>query len=178
MDQESENTQDEEFVRQLTEHQLPLRLFIRSIMSGRDEAWDALQQTNAVLWRKKHQFEPGTNFRAWAFKIARYEALMLLRKERNRAWLLFDDNMIDQIEEEMPTESYDLERRQQALENCMQNLKDHDKELIRRRYFHNDHLETYALELGRTAGTLKTRLFRIRAALRRCILKQLAITES
>ena len=172
------SSQDEEFVKLLTEHQFPLRVFIRSLMPGRDEAWDALQETNAVLWRKKNQFEMGTNFKAWAFKIARYEVLVLLKKERNRGWQLFDEGMIDHIETEMPSQAYELEVKQRALEVCMQNLKPHDRELVQRRYLQTGSLNTYAKELNRTAGTLKTRLFRLRAALRRCINQQLNPKES
>jgi len=161
------------FVSLLVEHQQPLRIFIRALMPGRDEAWDVLQQTNAVLWTKKEDFELGSNFRAWAFKVARYEILAFFQRERRKGWLIFDNEMVEVLEEELPAEPYELEQRLRVLETCMEELKPHDKELLRRHYLLEGSLDSYAKELGRTVGTLKTRLFRLRAALRQCVRKHL-----
>lgn len=163
----------EEFVTLLISHQQSLRVFILSLMPGYAEAWDVLQQTNMVLWRKRSSFTVGTNFRAWAFKIARFEVLSFLQREQRRGWMLFDNDMMDLIEREIPADPLALERRLQALEACMDTLKAHDRELIRRRYLSAGNLEEYARQLGRTVGTLKTRLFRLRVALRQCITRRL-----
>ena len=48
---------------------------------------------------------------------------------------------------------------------------------VKPRYRDPSFLEEYARELDRSAGTLKARLFKIRAGLRQCIKRQLALEE-
>ena len=167
----------ESFVSLLTEHQLVLRAYIRSMMPGHDEAQDVLQETNMVLWRKKAEFRSGTNFRSWACKVARYQVMAWRQKRKRQNWLIFDDDIIERIGEELDTTPGDLERQRRALEKCKAKLPDRDRELLRHCYVKSMTLGDYARELGRSVGTLKTRLFRIRAVLRRCILQTMAREE-
>lgn len=66
---------DSRIVALLTEHQLPLRHYVQSLLPGDSSAADVTQLTNTTLWQKREEFELGTNFKAWAFAIARYEVL-------------------------------------------------------------------------------------------------------
>ncbi|MCH7225436.1 sigma factor [Haloferula sp. A504] len=68
------------YVKLMTEHQGNLRAFIISLMPGSPDVADVLQETNAALWQKRAKFEPGSNFIAWSFQIARYE----VRRQRDR----------------------------------------------------------------------------------------------
>jgi len=61
-----------EFVSLLTEHQADLWAYIISQMPGSPDVGDILQKNNLVLWTKQNQSKLGTNFRAWAFTIARF----------------------------------------------------------------------------------------------------------
>jgi len=167
------NDAPDEFVRLLLEHQQALRVYIRALMPGRDEAWDVFQQTNAVMWSKQASFTVGTNFRAWAFSVARFEVGAFFQKERRKGWLIFDDELIGLLEDEMPSEPMELETRFHALEACVTGLKPHDRELVRQRYMLEGSLESYAQQLGRSVGTLKTRLFRLRESLKNCMRQQL-----
>ena len=63
------------YVSLMTKHQANLRAFIVSLMPGSQDVEDVLQNTNAVLWQKRARYAHGTNFIAWAFKIARFEVL-------------------------------------------------------------------------------------------------------
>ncbi|PWG73383.1 RNA polymerase subunit sigma-24, partial [Enterococcus hirae] len=67
--------QDEAIVALLTEHQSALRLYVASLLPGESSTPDVAQQANATIWKKRDDFEIGTNFKAWAFSIARYEVL-------------------------------------------------------------------------------------------------------
>jgi RNA polymerase sigma-70 factor (ECF subfamily) len=168
----------ESFVQLLTGHQLMLRAYIRAMMPGHDEAQDVLQETNLVLWRKKGEFQEGTNFRAWACKVARFQVMAWRQKRKRHNWLVFDDDIIGQIGEDLrDMRPEELDRRHRALNECAAKLPAHDRELLRRCYVKATTLRDYARELGRSVGTLKTRLFRIRAVLRRCIVKTLAAEE-
>ncbi len=53
--------------------------YTRTLLPNAENARDVLQETNIVLWRKRNEFKPGTDFVAWACKVAYYQALSFLR---------------------------------------------------------------------------------------------------
>ncbi len=165
---------DKEFVRQLTLHQGAVLAYIRSLMGGARDSQDVLQQTNLKLWEKKADFIPGTNFKSWAFAVARYEVLGQRRRLRRDGWIVFNEALCERLAEDLRDDETDWEDALQALECCLAKLRPQDKELVQVRYSSRERLEDYAHELDRSPGTLKARLFKIRAALRRCVEGSLA----
>ncbi|MCU0779534.1 MAG: hypothetical protein MUF04_00370 [Akkermansiaceae bacterium] len=89
----------QEFVRLLTEHQWAIRGFIPSLMPGSPDIGDVLQETNLVMWKKRSQFAPGSNFMAWASRIARYEVLHHRDRMRKHHSLPFSDELIHVLAE-------------------------------------------------------------------------------
>ena len=55
-----------------------------------------MQETNAVLWRKAHEFKLGTNFGAWMLRVA-YFQVMAHRRKITRDRLVFDDDFLADI---------------------------------------------------------------------------------
>ena len=114
----------QEFVRLLTEHQAVLRGYIRSLIPNASDIWDVVQNTNIALWEHRDDFELGTNFRAWAFTIARYRALEHRRKLQKDHRLVFDERLIDQLDQTPHDwEAARLESKHRALEHCLGKLK-------------------------------------------------------
>lgn len=165
---------DQAFVQLLTDHQAAILAYIRSLMPGYPGIRDIQQLTNLTLWRKKNDFTLGTNFKAWAFAVARFQVRSQRRRLRREGWLVFDDELAEKFAAEAPTDPDHLSEVHLALQRCLSNLPENDRSLIRKRYMENVTLEQYAAELDRHTGTLKTRLFRLRAGLRQCIRRQLA----
>lgn len=56
-----------------------------------------------------------------------------------------------------------------ALDRCFEKLNEKQRNLIEQRYTPGKSLETYATELGTSAGSLRITLHRIRQALKRCV---------
>ncbi len=168
---------DQEFVQLLTDHQTSILAYIRSLMPGYPGARDIQQQTNITLWKKKNDFEIGTNFKAWAFSVARYQVLTQRRRLRRDGWLVFDDELASRFADEGPSDPGELDATHRALHVCMDKLRDIDRELLHKRYTEKVTLREYAQELDRSPGTLKARLYKIRGALRQCIKRQLATEE-
>ncbi len=162
-----------DYVKLMTEHQGNLRAFIISLMPGSPDVADVLQETNAVLWRKRDRFEPGSNFLAWAFQIARYEVLRQLHHQRRSGLVTFSEETINMLAEIDPPD-HAAENLLTALDRCLDKLNDSQQELIRERYTPGHSLEDLAARNGRTAGSLRIALLRIREVLRRCIDETLA----
>ncbi|MEM9018735.1 MAG: sigma factor, partial [Verrucomicrobiota bacterium] len=76
-----------------------LRALVFSMTGRREDVSDIVQETNHVLWRKREQFEEGTNFWAWASKIAFFQ-VMAHRKKRLRDRHVFGDELVHTIADE------------------------------------------------------------------------------
>ncbi|MFZ9747048.1 MAG: sigma-70 family RNA polymerase sigma factor [Opitutaceae bacterium] len=161
----------------LTEVQLPLRLYVRSLLPGDPAASDVAQQANATLWRKRDAFELGTNFRAWAFRVARYEVLNYRKRQARDARLVFSERLEETFAEELAGPADDLAARHEALKQCLSNLRGKDRDLILHRYAGGGTLADYAARTGRSEGGLKVTLHRLRNALLACIRGQLQQKE-
>ncbi len=172
VDPNNEETRD--FIRELTDHQSALRSFVGYLMSGATGVSDVVQEVNLLLWEKKDQYEPGTNFRAWAFAAARYSVFSHRRKMRRDGMFVFDDELIDQLADEWEEEDSDHDRLLGALHRCLAALPEKDASLIQTRYSGHGNVENEALKTGQNSGNLRIRLFRLRAALKQCVLRELA----
>ncbi len=164
---------DVEYLQLVTRHQPAIYGYIRSLAPGSDIE-DILQETNLVLWEKAASFQPGTNFKAFAFRIAHFKTLEALRSEKRRHWLVFDSDLMASIADRQAGEDHLAEGQQAALRQCLLALSDEEQGLIRSRYSQRKTVREIARETGRTEGALQQLYFRLRNALRTCIESRLA----
>ena len=166
-----------EFVTLLTKHQPDLWSYIITLMPGDADTADVLQKTNLVLWTKQQQFESGTNFRAWAFAVARFEVLAHLKKNKREGIVLLDDELLDRIAHEAPDALAPSELRLAALERCLNKVRPQDRALLEHRYRSNLGLDEFASRVGRSVSALSVTLHRLRVSLRKCVRDQLTLEE-
>jgi RNA polymerase sigma-70 factor, ECF subfamily len=162
-----------EFVTLYTRHYAQLQFYVIALLPSVGDAADVLQETSLVLWRKFSTYQGGTNFYAWACKIARLQALKH-RQRMSRSARLFEIELMDQLAEEAAREEVATAASHEALAACMDKLSDGDRSLIRKRYQPNTSVRELAAEIGRTANSVSKSLGRIRRALLDCIQRQLA----
>jgi RNA polymerase sigma-70 factor (ECF subfamily) len=166
---------EEEFIAELTTNQPALQAFIISLMPGDPGADDVMQRTNLTLWRKRQTYQSGTNFRAWAFECAKWTLRAYLKEKQRKSWLLVDEELLKTVTERMVERiPQPPDAPQAALRLCLERLRPIDRDLVVSHYEEGRTLAECAQKSGRTAGTLKVTLFRLRAALRRCISDRLA----
>lgn len=162
-----------EFVSQLTRYQPDIWAYLLGLMPGHPDVSDVLQKTNLVLWNKRESFELGSNFRAWALTVARYEVMAHLKSQRRRPVFVFDDALIETLASEGPADMGDSSCRLEALETCLHSLRKEDRELLEHRYQRQGGLDDFARRCGRSVSALSVSLFRLRTALRRCVVQRL-----
>lgn len=160
---------DSHFVTLLTANQLPVMLYARSLMPGEAAAQDVAQQANAKIWEKRAEFEPGTNFKAWAFSIVRFEVLNYRKQQARDARLVFSADLQQVMAADLAEASDDVQQRHEALKECLRKLRPQDRQLLLHRYASQGTLQDYAGLVGRSAGGLKVTLHRLRSALLTCI---------
>lgn len=174
------SNKDNEFVNFLTNSQTDLLVFIQSLLPGDSSVKDILQRVNMIIWNKRSQFKQGTNFRAWAFSIARWEVRTFLKENKRNSWLILDDELVGKIAEsaEDKLEAQGADEMRSHLDQCLEALKPAERELVGQRYFSQTSLKDYAESIGRPVTSLKSTLYRIRASLKRCIEARIAVEQA
>ncbi len=73
------------FVELLNSLRVPMTNYCRHLLWHSEDIEDALQEIMATAYEKYPQFEPGTNFRAWMFRIATYTVFNINRKYKRES---------------------------------------------------------------------------------------------
>ena len=71
----SDSNRYEEFVSLVRLYTSQVLAYINALLLNRNDAEDLFQETCLVLWQKFDEFQPGTNFLAWALRIADYKVM-------------------------------------------------------------------------------------------------------
>ena len=147
-------------------HEGVIRAFVRALQPSLPDADDIMQETFLTISRKAETYELGTNFVAWAFSIARLKALENIR-QRKRATVLSEAAIVA-LTEGSPSLDMMTER-EQALEQCVEQLNPKMRTLLWRRYSTRQSSEEMASETGMTSIAVRVALTKARAFLRNCV---------
>lgn len=157
-----------EFVRLLLQHQRRIHGLILALVPHGADADDILQEASAVMWEKFGEFEPGTNFAAWALRIARYQVMAYYStKRRQRARL--SDETIDSVVERMAARADREDARSAALDGCLARLPEEERRLLDLRYRAEVPADELARRSGHTVFAVYKSLDRIHARLLECL---------
>ncbi len=163
---------EERFLKLFLAHERRLFGFLMALVPDWSIAEDLLQETSVVLWRKLDEFDPGTDFAAWALSVARYQVLDYRKRER-RNRVLFSDRTVEMLADEMATLSRTNDARRDALETCLTKLKPRDRELIHQRYEPGATTQGVADRVGHSIQAIYKALNRIHGQLLLCIRRTL-----
>jgi RNA polymerase sigma-70 factor (ECF subfamily) len=118
-------------------------------------------------------FEDEGRLRAWAWQVARNRAFELLRQSQRQAAVL-DGAVLDRLAGEFQSrDPKGLTDRIDALRNCMEELTDNTREVVRLRYVDELPADEIARKLNRTADAVYKSLTRVYATLAACIERRL-----
>jgi RNA polymerase sigma-70 factor, ECF subfamily len=166
-----------QFMELLTGHHRQLFGYIYALVRNLEDTDDLYQQTTLVLWKKFNEFQPGTNFGAWACRVARFEVLNFLQ-ERRHARVTFDDDVLHALADAESSDAASDDSRQQALEGCLSKLGGSDRHLLQLAYGGPHNIKAVAVQVGRSAQSVYNSLSRIRQALFSCVQRRLALQEA
>ena len=152
----------------LASHQPRLAAYIRSLTADVQASRDILQETNVTLLKKSRDFQPGTNFTAWSFRVAYFEVLSW-RRGKGRERLHFDDELVESIAGASEKTSASYDERLDALKGCISELPDRQREIIQRRYLNAESVQDIAADLGYKPNAASQLLHRARTNLLKCI---------
>jgi RNA polymerase sigma-70 factor (ECF subfamily) len=141
---------------------------IYSMLAHWEDADDVFQETSRVLWEKFSEFEPGTNFFAWAKRIACFQVLAFRQKKR-RSHVQFTDAFLDVVANATETNNERLETEQRALTHCIEQLKPREREIVLLRFAPGATTKTVAERLGMTTDAIYKAISRAQSALLKCV---------
>lgn len=164
--------QQTRFIEALTRHQPALEAFCHANLGNREEAREALQSTSVKLWEKVADWNPETEFLPWAFAVARFTFLSLVR-DKMRDRLVFDEDVVLAMAEETEAAASEFPERREALRGCMAKLKEEQRELVHSHYIGGRTLKEIAAAMQRSESAIKMTMLRLRQQLSACIQRQL-----
>ncbi len=171
-DSESAGPSRGDFVQLLTKAQLGLLRYITALVGNADAASNILQETNLLLWQKADDFNAGTNFDAWATKVAYWQVKAYVR-DRGRDRHVFSEELMAQLAESSEGRT-NIDLTIQMLQRCLEMLRRVDRELIALRYGSSFSVGQISSHLGKSPAAVKGALMRARRTLRACIERRLA----
>ena len=149
-------------------HQQRLYGFIYTLVPNPADAEDLLQQTSLVLWQKFNEFDRNRSFPTWAFGIAHLLVLKHLRKKR-RSRVVFSDELIARLAEVRHNEEETQLADPVALADCIEELSENDRKLIKLCYTAKHNIKAAAAAIGRPAASVYVSLVRVRRLLIDCL---------
>ncbi len=163
----------EYFMTLYTESQRKIYIYIASLLPDLTDADDLFQETSMVLWRKFSEFQPGTSFIAWAYRIA-FNLVKRYYAQQHRSRLVFDAALLEILKEDARVVSEQLDTNRQAVLECLQRLRPQDRDLIRRRYEKGATVAMISQVIGRPVEGIYKALQRIHKTLYLCVKRKLA----
>ncbi len=157
----------------LTQHQRRIFSYLYTLVPDRHDAEDLLQETNLVICEKFAEFEPDTDFVAWACQIAWWR-VRAARQKYARSKVVFDDTVLAAVAHTALELRHETDQRHEALDQCLKKLHARDRELVLSRYEPGSGVEAAARRSGRTLVAAYKALGRIRKLLLDCVGNQLA----
>jgi RNA polymerase sigma-70 factor, ECF subfamily len=162
--------QHADFLRLYAHHEAALHVFVRTMLSSRQEADEVMQQVVVVLWSK---YEQARDFRTWAFGVARLEVLKFLQS-RTRDRHVFDEALLHRLADLAALHGPQVSARREALDGCLEKLPPTQRELVLMAYTKGTRIDDLATQRGQTPMALYKVLHRIRQLLLDCVERTLA----
>jgi RNA polymerase sigma-70 factor (ECF subfamily) len=161
-----------EFFALYTRHSRQLYGYLRALVPQQADADDAFQEVSAVLWEKFDDFQPGSNFVAWAMQVAKY-CVLNWRDRQRRLPVSLSDAFLEAVALESAGMTDLLEAQHRALADCYQQLPVEQRDLLDQRYRASASVKQLAEETKRPLRTVYRLLEQIHSALMQCIERKL-----
>ncbi len=156
-----------------------LRAFIGAMVRDPAAREDVFQEVSMILWKSFQKYDPTRPFGAWARGIA---ARKILEDFRLRSKLpeAMPPEVIEEIalgfEPEQTSDSW--QAREQALQQCLQQLPQRSGTLVADRYARGQSIEEISDNTGMSADSIYQALSRLRKQLRDCVTRRLNQTNN
>jgi RNA polymerase sigma-70 factor, ECF subfamily len=171
-EQNRKDTGQQQFVALLLANQRRVTTYIATLLCSPPDVDDLFQEASIVMWQKFHTFQPGTNFAAWACRIAHLKVLEF-RRRRRRGPVLFSDELLDSLAQECNNQAGDHQRQHEKLAECIAELGPSQRGLLQLRFAEKSSLAATAKNVGHAINTVRRQLQSVYSTLMKCVAKKL-----
>lgn len=142
--------------------------YLESRLNDPFAAADVLNEVMLEIWRHGVRFAGRSKVSTWVLGIARHKAIDHMRREGRHRGEVFDEAMPD---EDSPSASDAIAGLQEAgrLKRCLARLSEVQREMVHLAFFEGLSYPEIATVAGCPEGTVKTRIFHAKQALKRCL---------
>lgn len=167
---------NDEFLCLFLANQRRIFTFILMMVPNRSDAEDLMQETTSWMWSHFDEYTPGTNFGAWGIQIARYKILKLNNQRQNHR-LKFSVDVLRLIDDQSEEVYEKTSPRMDALQRCLLNLNDRDRQMLYFRYEQGLTVKKLAQLADRPIQGIYKTMARIHRLLLQCVRRTLALEE-
>lgn len=160
----------------LMRHHSQLYGFIYACLGNHADVEDVLQEVSLIVAQKFDQLENESGFLAWAREITRREILEFHKRHARRP-APFEPKIVQVLTDALQRLDgrTNWEPRHEALTECLDELPENSRKIIRMRYDSQiRNVESIAEQMGLTLSATYSVLKRIREGLRECVERRLA----
>jgi len=165
------------FLRHYLQARRTIFTYVYMFVGNASDADDVFQDVCVVMWNKFDQFQPGSNFLAWAKQITRNLVMDYRKHHRRHRVRGLDDKMVDMLAFRYEHIQDQVGDRIDALKHCVEKLSFRDRDLVRRAYERNESVKDIAKECHVSLQRIYKRLGTVHGALLRCVRLALQGTE-
>ena len=171
------NTHDAEFEAQALRHLPEVARFARSLTGDDSDAEDLVQDTFLTAYRQWHQFEAGTECRAWLFTICRHRFYRV--RERTARQTPVEDPELESLAAAATfhsardaglSDAFERSEVRAAVLSAMEGLPEPYRDVALLVDLHDHTYDSAAAILEVPVGTVRSRLFRARRLLQEQLL--------
>lgn len=135
-----------------------------ALMRNRMAAEDAAQESVVRIWRSLGRYDPRSPLSSWIYAITRNRCFSALQKA-HEATSLANVDLTEATHSPAASAESDVNEQSQLLQELVSSLPAKLRQTLLLYYFQDRSVDEAALMLGVPAGTVKTHLFRARAAI-------------
>lgn len=142
--------------------------FARSRLDDPHAAADVVNEVMLVVWRTAGRFQGGSRVRTWVLGIANNKVMDALRRRGRRQHEELDEGLADDSSEAGERIVVAAQNSRSVL-TCLKALTDQHRQVVHLAFFEDLTYGEIAEIIGRPAGTVKTRMYHAKIALKRCL---------
>lgn len=142
--------------------------FALSRLNDSFAAADILNETMIEVWRHAGRFQGRSKVMTWVLGIANHKVIDLIRKA-NREPIAEPDESLPDTDSPTPEASAGLASERERIRNCLATLSEKHRTALHLAFFEDMAYGEIAEIVGCPEGTVKTRVFHAKEALKKCL---------
>ncbi len=159
-------------------YEKPLFCFIQKRLNDSFESADLLHNVFLDVWRGAGRYQGRSKVSTWLFGIAFNKTMDRLRKKTPKP-LGEDEKLLEEIPSEEPDafERIDLAEEAKEVRHCLDKLSPVQKSVVELTFYQELSYAEIAEVVGSPEGTVKTRMFHAKQALKDCLARRLGTRQ-